>query len=536
MSHPNPSLLARVNFPPYFVSALTERHILVAGGGGASKTGIGNSLEIYELEFDNQTKTVNADRVHHLDTGSTAFMNGTVFESESGGIYLAAGGIDGVLHVYEVTVGVTQDENVNGSIGSRRRSTSISKESKPVVASLPPTFPEDSEEVFMRRRRTSSTSSNRPSSPTTKVIPLAPLNDVQENGFHDNDHDHNKENGYLSNGQVHLNGQVNSNGNSVNHGSKHNHQQNGVQHHRQKSFDISSIPVPTLCFNVNPVTDIQVDFKKEIQQQQGMVKVEDSFVKAIVYSPVGNILLTGGGDGHLRIWSGFPHIKPNPLEDIPAHRDEIVDLDIDSHGQVIVTVCRVGVCSLWKRVNGSRIADLEFQPNNSKVKYKFKGCRFLPLEGERSRFLFTCNIPSQWTKPPLENYICRWDVKRFSMDKKVSVGVEPLAYMSISQDGRCIAAGSLTGSVSCFDTYSMQKLYQVDKCHSSFVTKVEFLSSCEETQVLTQSYQSAVSISVDNKIILHSIPASSSSGILTSPFKLVIFLVLVYLIATLTGL
>lgn len=43
-------LLARVNFPLYTVQMVTDKYILVGGGGGSSKTGVANgfvSLQIF---------------------------------------------------------------------------------------------------------------------------------------------------------------------------------------------------------------------------------------------------------------------------------------------------------------------------------------------------------------------------------------------------------------------------------------------------------------------------------------------------------
>lgn len=37
-------LLARVNFPLYALQMLTNRHVLVAGGGGSSKSGVANGF------------------------------------------------------------------------------------------------------------------------------------------------------------------------------------------------------------------------------------------------------------------------------------------------------------------------------------------------------------------------------------------------------------------------------------------------------------------------------------------------------------
>lgn len=37
-------ILARVNFPLYAVQMLSNRHVIVGGGGGSSKTGVANGF------------------------------------------------------------------------------------------------------------------------------------------------------------------------------------------------------------------------------------------------------------------------------------------------------------------------------------------------------------------------------------------------------------------------------------------------------------------------------------------------------------
>lgn len=46
------TLLARVNFPLYSVEMLTSRHVLVAGGGGSSKTGVANGFVSLPIFFN----------------------------------------------------------------------------------------------------------------------------------------------------------------------------------------------------------------------------------------------------------------------------------------------------------------------------------------------------------------------------------------------------------------------------------------------------------------------------------------------------
>lgn len=64
------SLCARVNFPLFTVRVLSERHVLVGGGGGEAKTGVSNSIEIYELTASNDGTTCQANRVVHYETGT----------------------------------------------------------------------------------------------------------------------------------------------------------------------------------------------------------------------------------------------------------------------------------------------------------------------------------------------------------------------------------------------------------------------------------------------------------------------------------
>lgn len=89
----------------------------------------------------------------------------------------------------------------------------------------------------------------------------------------------------------------------------------------------------------------------------------------------------------------------------------------------------------------------------------------------------------------------------------MAAGLDILTNMTISDDGRFLGVGSMTGAVSVYISFSLQKLYHVENSHRSFVTGVEFLKCCQETQRLTGDNDvSLVSISVDNKIVLHHIP------------------------------
>lgn len=136
-------LLARVNFPLYAVHVLTERHILVAGGGGSAKTGIRNVIEIYELINDGST--CRAESVTHYETGSEAIMNCVIHDA--GKYYLLFAGMEGNCHVYKIKYSISDEgisidgkqsdkENRGGSVRLRNRTVtdtgpSVTESDKP---------------------------------------------------------------------------------------------------------------------------------------------------------------------------------------------------------------------------------------------------------------------------------------------------------------------------------------------------------------------------------------------------------------------
>ncbi|KAJ8927683.1 hypothetical protein NQ314_019840 [Rhamnusium bicolor] len=81
-------ILARVNFPLYTVQMLTNRHVIVGGGGGYSKTGVANGFEIFELSHNGKKFVV--EEVTRHETGGNVVMNCSVF-SDNKHSYLVAG-------------------------------------------------------------------------------------------------------------------------------------------------------------------------------------------------------------------------------------------------------------------------------------------------------------------------------------------------------------------------------------------------------------------------------------------------------------
>ncbi|XP_013147091.1 PREDICTED: SEC12-like protein 1 [Papilio polytes] len=121
-------LLAKVDFPLYTLETLTNRHVLVAGGGGASNTGVANGFEIFEISH-NGNKFV-AEEVMRHETGPNVVMNCSIRNAQ-GRTYLCAGQ-ESHCQLYRVNVRMVDVAEMrrgsfraeNGLVRRRRRTVS----------------------------------------------------------------------------------------------------------------------------------------------------------------------------------------------------------------------------------------------------------------------------------------------------------------------------------------------------------------------------------------------------------------------------
>jgi len=453
-------LLARVNFPIFVVKVISERHILVAGGGGSSRTGVNNSIEIYELTNCSKSKTCKAYRVAHHDTDRCAIMNGEVFQS--GKYYLlAGGGMNGVCEIFKIKLCVINEKsnlNLNLSLSS-----SFSGHNK--------------DEANCKQRKSDK------------------LN----------------------------------NGNSSN-----------FANHQPKKDTDNSILQPSAndvktvinSFKIESISHFQADFKAK--------DGEESFLKVVRYNPVLRLIITGGSDGHVRVWK-YPDSKK--LYDIQAHKDEVDDIDINPSGTQIVSVSRDGHGYIWNTSDGSKFAELEYQlpvikNSTTPLKYNIRACRFGIVENNFSDIrLFTLMNPVVRSNPPNFSYICKWNTNKYIIEKINSIGPEITSAMAITDDGRFVGVGTLSGSVEIYVAFSLQRVYRMDNSHKIFVTGLEFLKTCPETQLLTgDNDTSLISVSIDNHIVVHSIPKLTTIGFMSSIIAFLITMLAIYFLLDFLGL
>ncbi|XP_066143816.1 guanine nucleotide-exchange factor SEC12 [Euwallacea fornicatus] len=108
-------VLARINFPLFSVQMLTNRHVLVAGGGGSSRTGVANGFEIFELSHDG--RKFHVEEVMRHETGWNVVMNCAVSHSVDGKHTYLAAGQESHCQLYHVN---SQFEAIIDTIGNEQ--------------------------------------------------------------------------------------------------------------------------------------------------------------------------------------------------------------------------------------------------------------------------------------------------------------------------------------------------------------------------------------------------------------------------------
>ncbi|XP_067121094.1 guanine nucleotide-exchange factor SEC12 isoform X1 [Centruroides vittatus] len=427
-------LLARVNFPMYTVHILTERHFLVAGGGGQAKTGIPNVIEIYELI--NNGSTCRAESVTHYETGSQAIMNSVVFFN--GKHHVLAAGMEGTCQIYQMKYKIL-DADKDGEV------------QKPKVKE------EETETKTraLRRRRTNSVHSDNET-------------ETAENKEKTTDD-----------------------------------QKSPKSEKKRKRSDSTFDFLPTrIGFDIKPIQSFQTDFNKK----------DEPFQKLVRFNSEKKLMVTAGADGHIRIWK-YPELTLT--NEIEAHKDEVDDIDVTYLGNELVSISRDGHGYVWDLETGKKLHDLTYELPNNDEKYVFRGSRFGIVEGKVGDVrLFTIINPVVRKKQSGPCYLLKWNTRTYNVEKMVKTGTDMLSAIAVSDDGRFIGVGTLTGSVNIYIAFSLQRIYRAEKAHNIFVTGLEFLKSCEESSRITGGQDtSLISISVDNHINIHHIPKQATMGL-----------------------
>ncbi|CAB1333676.1 unnamed protein product [Coregonus sp. 'balchen'] len=215
-------------------------------------------------------------------------------------------------------------------------------------------------------------------------------------------------------------------------------------------------------------TQIFVDTFGEVQSD---LNPQDPLQKCVRFSPDLSLLLTGGTDGHIRVWE-YPSLKEKL--DFKAHEGEIEDLDISPNNKHLVTVGRDFACSIW---SGNQLAmSLCWHENMPQIAAKFG-----KVEDQKDALrLYTVQIPHKRDRKPPQCYLSKWDGKNFLPMLTNPCGTEVIS--------------------------TLAKLYYVQESHGIVVTDLAFLPDTPKGQSLKGNNEAAMlSVAVDSRCQMHTV-------------------------------
>ncbi|XP_065202100.1 prolactin regulatory element-binding protein [Planococcus citri] len=292
-----------------------------------------------------------------------------------------------------------------------------------------------------------------------------------------------------------------------------NHSTNGLVYNKSMTFQFL------------PYKSIETEFqwiKTEFHN-------EPPVQKAVRVSLKHDIIVTGGTDGHIRVWK-FPSFELKI--DIDAHTNEIDDLDIDSNSSKIVSVSKDKTAVIWDSSTGSKIHELKWTPPDG-MKYLFKRSRFSILENDPKvscLFMLTNAIGGRkMGKNPAQ--IQLWNPGRGLLVKYAEFK-EDLSALTVRNDGRFVAVGTRLGSVYILTAFNLKIAMTIPNAHSIFITGLEFVPvprSDDDDSFTTTAEASVISISVDRKICMHNLKQRD-----TIPLWIAVLLLCLVLLATFT--
>uniref|UniRef100_A0A1A7XRB3 Prolactin regulatory element binding n=1 Tax=Iconisemion striatum TaxID=60296 RepID=A0A1A7XRB3_9TELE len=263
-----------------------------------------------------------------------------------------------------------------------------------------------------------------------------------------------------------------------------------------ESGDVSDMKDDTAHVTVTALADVQSDLNPQ-----------DPLQKVVRFSPDMKLLLTGGTDGHIRVWE-FPSLKKK--FDFKAHEGEIEDLDISAGNKHLVTVGRDFACSVW---SGNQLAmKLHWHqtlPHIAEKSYRYLACRFGRVEDQKGSLrLYTVQIPHKRDRKPPPCYLTKWDGKSFLPMLTSPCGTEVISTMTVCDSGMFLGLGTVTGSVAIYIAFSLQKLYYVQESHGIVVTDLAFLPNSFKGKNIKGKNESAMlSVAVDSRCQVHTVAA-----------------------------
>ncbi|KAF2367536.1 WD40-repeat-containing domain [Trinorchestia longiramus] len=330
-------LVNKTDTPPYALTCVGDRYVIVGGGGGSAKTGVKNKFMVYQLYHTGEQTTGRCVLSH--DVGEYCISNMTAWIDKDSSEEAARIKAKGQGRGY-----TTPCPTIMLAYGYEEacvlvRLTPRLVTSQPVEKAVPPAT-QSNEDGNVRQRKTKASKS-------TFQNPPSPA----KNGYVCSD-------AYFTFTVKEL----------------------------AKFTSVFSRPPPSSSPGLGAVAP-------------GRSVNEEIYQKVCRVTRDCNRLVTGGTDGRVRVWS-LVQMPPKLVLTIEAHQKAVDQLDVSPDGTHVVSVCKgQRECSVWSSVVGKQVLQLALDTQG--LKYNFAWARYGCVEGDvKTCRLFTISNILSGTKHP----------------------------------------------------------------------------------------------------------------------------------------
>uniref|UniRef100_A0A7E4V8Q8 WD_REPEATS_REGION domain-containing protein n=1 Tax=Panagrellus redivivus TaxID=6233 RepID=A0A7E4V8Q8_PANRE len=315
------------------------------------------------------------------------------------------------------------------------------------------------------------------------------------------------------------------------------------------SPEVESDSPAQLSLNLKEIFKIKTD-KAAKKAYQRCVRFDHSGAKPLRVA-------TGGEDGNVRVWDASdimdnrdPTIPREPIVTFPGEKGEVCHVDFSICGSLLVSVSNE--VAIWSLSSGKKLATLPETPQIPAKKYRCRDILFVNLNPNRTFLIagYNCRVRDSKQDCLLAIWMYDQEKREFRSYEVRQVDKDAIATMSLSACHNYIAIGTLSGSVHILDSRELLSLYSAKDCHGTFVTAVEFLprrtldtpamgrieqngGGAAQTflpGVSSDNMLSVVTTSVDNRVLLHSVPFPTTVSLTSFWLKSAAWLLLFYLL------
>ncbi|XP_018018013.1 prolactin regulatory element-binding protein isoform X1 [Hyalella azteca] len=350
-------LVSKTECPPYALTCVGDRYVIVGGGGGFAKTGIKNKFVVYQLYHMGKQTTARCVLSH--DVGDYCISNMTAWVDEE--------------RTAKVTDNRTNEKNHGYTTPCPTINLAYGCEESCVIVQLTPKLVTENnakDQITSAQQGADAGVRNRkPQADKSTSRSSSENNKASKNGI--------------------------------------------VRLPTYYTFTVMELCRFTSVFSRPPSST-----SPGLVAAPGVLLKEDVYQKTCRVTRDCSKLVTGGTDGRVRVWSCLQR-PPKLLLDIDAHLKEVDQLDVSPDGSHVVSVCKgQRECCVWSCSSGKKVAALGL--DTAGLKYKFAWARFGCVENNiKNTRLFTISNPVVGTKHP--GIVCKWSDKQYALERRQSL-------------------------------------------------------------------------------------------------------------------